>query len=213
MSPPKFFQHDEYVIDRPPAAFCQAKAFRVFSTSGEQIGDLHQEMPAGQTNLSLSPIERRHRFICRLTDASGTLLAQVARGGPACSSLAVLNSCGDQIAEVRRRLTTGWPTFAILATGGTPIADILGDRPHQRFTIVAATGHLLGWINRRPVHPDYSTNDPAHPAPQHSVPQPTPTTRCLLTFRSALAESREKVAIVVAVIGLNMIMRAARPAI
>ncbi|GHU82384.1 RNAse [Spirochaetia bacterium] len=145
-----FFENNDYFIDEKVALFKFTNAYRVYDSSGNQIGTIKESMPAHLKILSFIMSKAHLPFKLDIMDAEDRVLATIKRGWTFfMSKIEVLNAEGTVIAHIRQKFALLKPTFTLLDPGEQPLAQISGDWKAWNFVITDSSDTPIGSISKK----------------------------------------------------------------
>jgi uncharacterized protein YxjI len=145
-----FFDNPDYFIDEKVAFLKFTNTYKVYNSSGVQIGTIQESMPAFLKFLSLIISKAFFPFRLDITDTENRVLATIKRGWTFfMSKIEVLDEEGNLIGRIRQKFAILKPTFNILSPDEQLVANISGDWKAWNFIIADSTGNQIGSINKK----------------------------------------------------------------
>ena len=156
-TPGDFFSIGEYVIDEKVSAFKFTNAYKVFDTAGRQIGAVEQQKISGGAKaarlLTGSNVKAMQSFKLDITDAGGSVLVSIQRGGVGARggirNINILNSSGRSIGSIKILFSWLTPKLEIRDQMGQPVGLIQGDWKGWNFNITDFAGNVIGTVNKK----------------------------------------------------------------
>ncbi|MDR2049097.1 MAG: hypothetical protein LBP69_06555 [Treponema sp.] len=145
----KFFKNNDYFIDEKVQFLKFTNTYKVYDSSGSQIGVIKESMPAGLKLLSLLLSKALMPFTLDITDMEENVLATIKRGWTFfMSKISIRDGSGNEIARIKQQFKMFKPTFHITDLNDVPLATISGDWKAWNFTITADGGQI-GTITKK----------------------------------------------------------------
>jgi uncharacterized protein YxjI len=145
-----FFKNNDYFIDEKVQLLKFTNTYKVYDSSGSQIGVIQESMPAGLKLLSLLLSKALMPFTLDITDMEQNVLATIKRGWTFfMSKISIRDGAGTEIARIKQQFKVFKPTFHIMDLNDTPLATISGDWKAWNFTITEDGDRQIGTITKK----------------------------------------------------------------
>jgi len=152
-----FFSIGEYIIDERVSAFKFTNVYKIFNTTGQQIGIVEQQKVSGGAKAARlllgSNIKALQEFKLDIKDMNGTILTSIRRGGAGSRgglrNVSLFDGTGNAIATIKLLFSLFTPKQEIIAPNGQVIGRIQGDWKGWNFTITDISGNTIGTINKK----------------------------------------------------------------
>ena len=152
-----FFGIGEYVIDEKVSAFKFTNAYKVFDTAGRQIGAVEQQKVSGGAKaarlLMGSNVKAMQSFKLDITDAGGSVLVSIQRGGVGSKggirNISILSGSGQPIGAIKILFSWLNPKLEIHDHTGQKVGLIQGDWKGWNFNITDSAGNVIGTVNKK----------------------------------------------------------------
>jgi uncharacterized protein YxjI len=145
-----FFKNNDYFIDEKVQLLKFTNTYKVYDSSGSQIGVIQESMPAGLKLLSLLLSKAFMPFTLDIRDMEQNVLATIKRGWTFfISKISIRDGGGNEIARIKQQFKMFKPTFHITDLNDTPLATISGDWKAWNFTITEGGDRQIGTITKK----------------------------------------------------------------
>jgi uncharacterized protein YxjI len=145
-----FFRNNDYFIDEKVQLLKFTNTYKVYDSSGSQIGVIQESMPAGLKALSLLLSKALMPFTLDILDMEQNVLATIKRGWTFfMSKISICDDSGTEIARIKQQFKMFKPTFHIMDLNNTPLATISGDWKAWNFTITEDGDKQVGTITKK----------------------------------------------------------------
>ncbi|MDR2072483.1 MAG: hypothetical protein LBP60_03515 [Spirochaetaceae bacterium] len=145
-----FFKHNEYFIDEKVQFLKFTNTYKVYDSSGSQIGVIQESMPTVLKLLSLVLGKASMPFTLSIADTEDHVLATIKRGWTFfMSKISIYDGEGSEIARIKQKFKMFKPTFHILDLNDAALATISGDWKAWNFTITEAGDKQVGTITKK----------------------------------------------------------------
>ncbi|MDR1439780.1 MAG: hypothetical protein LBJ10_07150 [Clostridiales bacterium] len=148
----------EYVIDEKVSAFKFTNAYKVFDSSGAQIGAVEQQKVSGGAKAARlllgSSMKALQAFKLDIKDLNGAILAGVERRGMSSGlrgirEINIYDGTGRSIGAIKTLFSMLKPKMEIMSPAGEAIGRIQGDWKGWNFTIADASGAEIGTVSKK----------------------------------------------------------------
>ena len=152
-----FFSIGEYIIDERISAFKFTNAYKIFNTTGQQIGMVEQQKVSGGAKAARillgSNVKALQKFKLDIKDINGIVLTSIQRGGAGSSgglrNVSLFDGTGNIIGTIKFLFSLLKPKLEIIAPNGQLIGRIQGDWKGWNFSITDINGNTIGTINKK----------------------------------------------------------------
>jgi uncharacterized protein YxjI len=145
-----FFKNNNYFIDEKVQFLKFTNTYKVYDSSGSQIGAIEESMPAGLKALSMILSRAVMPFTLDIMDMEQNILVKIKRGWTfLMSKISIYDGGGNEIARIRQQFKVFKPTFRITDVNDVPLAVISGDWKAWNFTITEAEDRQIGTITKK----------------------------------------------------------------
>jgi uncharacterized protein YxjI len=145
-----FFRNNDYFIDEKVQLLKFTNTYKVYDSSGSQIGVIQESMPGGLKLLSLLLSKALMPFALDILDMEQNVLATIKRGWTFfMSKISIRDGAGTEIARIKQQFKMFKPTFHITDINDTPLATISGDWKAWNFTITEDGDRQIGTITKK----------------------------------------------------------------
>jgi uncharacterized protein YxjI len=146
---PRFFTHDQYILDEKVAFLKFENSYTIRDLQGDPIGFIQQEMSGGQKALRLLVKKQHLPFTLHILDDDGQVVATIQRGATLVrSNITVSDGRGEVIGYIKQKFTLGKPVFTILDANQCELGQITGNWRAWDFAIDVG-GRQVGQINKQ----------------------------------------------------------------
>ncbi|MDR2314630.1 MAG: hypothetical protein LBE02_08875 [Spirochaetaceae bacterium] len=145
-----FFKHDDYFIDEKVQFLKFTNTYKVYDSSGSQIGVIQESMSTALKFLSLILGKASMPFTLTIVDTEDHVLATIKRGWTLfMSRISIYDGEGGEIARIKQKFKMFKPTFHILDLNDAALATISGDWKAWNFTITGEGDAQIGTITKK----------------------------------------------------------------
>lgn len=194
MSLPKFFLENEFFIDEKVNFFKFENAYKVYDQFGEKIGTVEQDLGVVQKILQMFFSKAMMPFKFEVKDTDGQVIAGLRRGWTIwMSKIEVIDQDQRVIGYIQQKFKLIKPSFTILDAHENQVAIIKGEWKAWDFKILDENEKTIGTINKKwaGVAKELFTT-----ADKYKV-----------SIDAAYKEDERKVAIIVAAITIDMVLK------
>jgi uncharacterized protein YxjI len=145
-----FFKNNDYFIDEKVQFLKFTNTYKVYDSSGSQIGVIEESMPAGLKFLSLILSKAFMPFTLDIVDVERNVLVTIKRGWTFfLSKISIYDGGGNEIARIKQQFKMFKPTFYITDLNDASLAVISGDWKAWNFTIAENGDKQIGTITKK----------------------------------------------------------------
>jgi uncharacterized protein YxjI len=145
-----FFRNNDYFIDEKVQLLKFTNTYKVYNSSGSQIGVIQESMPGGLKLLSLLLSKAFMPFTLDILDMEQNVLVTIKRGWTFfMSKISIHDGGGTEIARIKQRFKMLKPTFHITDPNDTPLVTISGDWKAWNFIITEDGDRQIGTITKK----------------------------------------------------------------
>jgi uncharacterized protein YxjI len=145
-----FFKNNDYFIDEKVQFLKFTNTYKVYDSSGSQIGVIEESMPAGLKFLSLILSKAFMPFTLDIADTEQNVLVTIKRGWTFfMSKISIYDGGGNEIARIKQQFKMFKPTFHITDLNDVSLAVISGDWKAWNFTITENGDKQIGTITKK----------------------------------------------------------------
>ena len=152
-----FFSLGAYIIDEKISALKFTNSYKIFNTTGQQIGMVEQQKVSGSAKAARiligNNIKTMQSFKLDIKDISGSVLVSIQRGGVGSEggirNVNILSSNGQPIGSIKILFGLFTPKLEIKNSTGQVTGYIQGDWKGWNFSITDTLGNIIGTINKK----------------------------------------------------------------